>query len=219
MGISTPERTQTSGDRRASSPPGRWRRLGGLLAGVALAAAAVGAQTFAYTRDDRNGPLTWTGDLGEQVAASRISVQAKAVHAARAVETPGLAGEGPKRATTSGIFLVVDLAAQATWEPQRLAAPELLTEDGRRYVATDKVDETLTITQFFVQPAWWVSGVAVFELPVAELAGARIVVHPERGILIEPSAPEVEIDLGLDESTAARLVSEAKDVYTLEKKK
>ncbi|MEV8634440.1 hypothetical protein AB0395_22565 [Streptosporangium sp. NPDC051023] len=220
MGTVAPERTRTPARRRrrAPAPPSRWRKLGGLLAGVALAATAVWAQTFAYTRDDRGAPLTWTGGLGDEVKASRVWVQAKAVHAAKAIETTGTNGK-PQRATTTAIFLVVDLAAQSTWEPQRIVSQEILTQSGRRYSATDRVNETQTIKQFFVQPGWWVSGPAVFELPASELAGARIVVSSAGGAITEPSAPEVEIDLGLDEAAAARLVSEAKDVYPLGNKK
>ena len=220
MGTVAPERagTPVRRRRRAPAPPGRWRKLGGLLAGVVLAATAVWAQTFAYTRENRDAALTWTGSLGDQVKASRVWVQAKAVHAAKAIETTSLNGR-PQRATTSGIFLIVDLAAQATWRPERIYSLEILTESDHRYQATDKVNEILTIKQFFVQPGWWVSGVAVFELPAAELAGARIVVSSVRGAIVEPSLPEVEIDLGLDEAGAARLVSEAKDVYPLGNKK
>ncbi|MEU6743160.1 hypothetical protein [Streptosporangium sandarakinum] len=204
----------------ARKAPGRWRRLGGLLTGAALAAAAVAAQSFAFSRDDHGGPLTWTGGLGETVTASRISVRAEGVHAARAIETgtsPGTSSGTGQRATTKGIFLVVDLAATSTRVPQRIAPPVLLTESGRRYAATDKVNGDLTITGPFVQWGWWVRKPAVFEVPPAELAGARIVVHPQEGngALIEPSAPEVEIDLGLDEAAAARLVSTAKAVHTL----
>ncbi|MEU9834951.1 hypothetical protein AB0D67_25745 [Streptosporangium sp. NPDC048047] len=218
--------------RSGSATPGRWRRLGGLLAGAVLAVAAVAAQSFAFSRDDYSGPLTWTGGPGETVTASRISVRVEGVHAARAIETgasPGTSSStssgssssgsssgAKQRATTKGIFLVVDLAATSVRVPQRIAPPALLTESGRRYSATDKVNGDLTITSPFIQWGWWTRRAAVFEVPPAELAGARIVVHPQEGngALVEPSAPEVEIDLGLDEAAAARLVSTAKDVYT-----
>ncbi|MGV9325838.1 hypothetical protein [Streptosporangium sandarakinum] len=204
----------------APAAPGRWRRLGGLLIGAVLAAAAVAAQSFAFSRDDYSGPLTWTGGPGETVTASRISVRAEGVHAARAIEagtSPGTSSGTGQRATTKGIFLVVDLAATSTRVPQRIAPPVLLTESGRRYAATDKVNGDLTITGPFIQWGWWTRRAAVFEVLPADLAGARIVVHPQEGngALIEPSAPEVEIDLGLDEAAAARLVSTAKDVHTL----
>ncbi|MEU1735346.1 hypothetical protein [Streptosporangium sp. NPDC020145] len=220
MGTVAPERAgaPTRGRRRAPSQPNRWRRPVGLLVGVAFAAAAVWAQTFAYTRDDRGGPLTWTGGVGDEVRASRVWVQARAVHAAKTIEAPGLGGK-TAIAKTTGIFLVVDLAAQATREPQKIVSLEILTADGKRYTSTDRVPETQTIKQFFVQPGWWATGPAVFELPVSELAGARIVVSSVRGFIVEPSLPEVEIDLGLDEAGAARLVSEAKDIYSLGNKK
>ncbi|WP_433250953.1 hypothetical protein ACQPYK_05070 [Streptosporangium sp. CA-135522] len=203
---------------RASAPPSRWRRAGVLAAGAALAAAAVGLQTLGLDRQERSAHLTWTGGVGDEVSASRFSARVKAVHAAKAVQTTDLSGQVGK-ATTSGVFLIAEVAATADRTPQKFAPPVLLTEDGRRYTATDKVEASLTITNPFIQTGWWAESVAVFEVPVAALPGSRIVLTLKNGFIGEALLPEVEVDLGLDEAAAQRLISNAKDVYPLASKK
>ncbi|MDP9863236.1 MULTISPECIES: hypothetical protein [Streptosporangium] len=214
----TPARPEQAAGRRAPAPPSRWRRAGVLSIGVALAAAAVGLQTLGLDRDARTAHLTWTGGVGEEVSASRFSARVKAVHAAKAIEATGLSG-AVERATTSGIFLIAEVGATANREPQKFATPTLLVEDGKRYAATDKVDASKTITNPFIQVGWWAESVAIFEVPVAALPGSRLVLAPKNGFIGEALLPEVEIDLGLDESAAQRLISNAKDVYQLASKK
>ncbi|MEV0419392.1 hypothetical protein [Streptosporangium canum] len=218
MSTVTPARPETAAGRRAPAAPGRWRRAGVLAAGAALAVAAVGLQTTGLDREARTAHLTWTGGVGDQVSASRFSARVKAVHVAKAVESAGLDGK-VEQATTSGVFVIAEVEATANREPQKFGTPALLTGDGRRYAATDKVDASHTITNPFIQVGWWVGGVAVFEVPAAALPGSRLVLAPRNGFIGEALLPEVEIDLGFDEATAGRLISNAKDVYQLASKK
>ncbi|WP_344866884.1 hypothetical protein, partial [Planomonospora alba] len=181
---------------------------------VLLAAAAVALQAAALDAEERSAPLTWTGGLGEEVVASRFSARVKAAYGARTVRTTDETGT-TATATTSGLFVVVELEATAHREPQRLGTPVLLTDDGRRYQATDKVAPSLTITHPYIQPGWWTDGVAVFEVPVGALNGARIVLPLRNGFIGEAYQPEIEVDLDLDEAGTQRLIAEARDVYPL----
>ncbi|MET8336775.1 hypothetical protein [Streptosporangium canum] len=218
MSTVTPARPETASGRRAPAAPGRWHRAGVLAAGAALAVAAVGLQTIGLDREERTAHLTWTGGVGEQVSASRFSARVKAVHVAKAVESTGLDGKVEK-ATTSGVFVIAEVEATANREPQKFGTPALLTGNDRRYAATDKVDAAHTITNPFIQVGWWAGSVAVFEVPAAALPGSRLVLAPRNGFIGEALLPEVEIDLGFDEATAGRLISNAKDVYQLASKK
>ncbi|GAA3134722.1 hypothetical protein [Streptosporangium carneum] len=204
--------------RRAPRQPGRARRAGVLAVGAALAVGAVLLQSAALSSEASSAHLTWTGSVGEEVSASRFSAEVKAIHVAKAVEFTPLSGK-PKKAETSGVFLVAEVAATATRTPQKLAPPVLLGQDGKRYTATDKVDSSLTITNPYIQVGWWAQSVAVFEIPASALAGSRIVLAPQSGFIAEALLPEVEVDLGLDEASAQRLVANAKDVYPLASKK
>lgn len=200
--------------RPASGAPSVARRAGLLAVGLALAAAAMGLQSTGLTPEERTAHLTWTGGVGEEISASRFSARVKTIHVTRAVETTDMTGR-VESADTSGIFLVADVEATAGRRPQKLGRPVLLTETGRRYAATDKIDGSLTITDSDIQVGWWAEGVVVFEIPAAALAGSRIVLAPQNGFIEEALLPEVEIDLGLDGAAAERLISNAKDVYQL----
>ncbi|GAA3443842.1 hypothetical protein [Planomonospora venezuelensis] len=216
MSTVTPERAPAAAPPRPPRPPGRLRRAGALLAGLALAAAAVALQSAAPEPGERGAPLTSTGRVGDEVAASRFTARVEAVHAARSVEIADAAG-AVETATTSGIFVVVEAAATAHREPQKFGRPVLLSGDGKRYTATDKVDSTLDIAYPYVQPGWWTEGVAVFDVPVTALTGSRIVLAPGGGGFIgEAYPPEAEIDLGLDDAGTQRLIAAAKDVHRLE---
>lgn len=206
-------RPGTPARRRTAARPSRWRAAGAVLAGIALAASAVGLQAFGSGIADHDAPLTSAGDIKEEVTGSRISARVKAVHAAKAI-TAMKSGE-QERVTAKGIFIIVEVGATATWEPQQFGPPRLLTDSGRRYVASDRVDPMSTITNPYIQPGWWTEGVTVFEIPPGELPNSRILLAPSSGFIVEPNGPEIEIDLGLDEAAARRLTSTAKDVYEL----
>ncbi|MEU8207007.1 hypothetical protein [Streptosporangium sp. NPDC049046] len=199
---------------RATARPSRWRTAGAVLAGITLAASAVGLQAFGSEAADHDAPLTSTGAFNEEVTGSRISARVKAVYAAKAIATRKASGE-QERVTAKGIFVIVEVGATATWEPQRFGPPRLLTAGGRRYVASDRVDQTLTVTHPYLQPGWWTEGVTVFEIPPGELPDSRILLAPSSGFIVEPNGPQIEIDLGLDETAARQLTFTAKDVYEL----
>jgi hypothetical protein len=205
----------------AQSPPARRSvagRVAGVVIGLALAAAAVFAQTHAMSFEQRNSFLTTKGRLGEAVETSRFTVKVTSVSAARAVDTKDFTGKVIK-VETSNLFLLVKLSVTTPREPMRLSRlgpPVLLTEDGRRYDPTDKVDEGLTVFNKRFQPGFWSSGALVFEVPKEAVPGARLVfIPPVAAIVVDNFAPEAEIDLGLSSDAAARLVSQAEDYHSL----
>lgn len=197
------------------------RRLANLAAGLALMAAAGYAQTFVPPPEQRTAPLTFTGAVGEEVAADRFTVKVHKVVAAHSTDAePRVtrAGTMGRRVRTDGIFLVLDVSVTATRDAFRLGSPRpvLLTADGKRYALTDKVSETLTLMSSWVQPGFWSRGALVFEVPPAALPGARLVLSAPAGALVaDTGRPEAEIDLGLSAESAADLVDRAKDYHRL----
>ncbi|WP_327087845.1 hypothetical protein OIE66_36850 [Nonomuraea sp. NBC_01738] len=187
-------------------------RVGGILAGLALAGAAIAAQVYALTPNEIDAPLTAAGSMGDEVDAWRFSVKADSVTTAKAVQTDA------KTVPAEQFFLVVGLSATSAKEPTNIARPTLLTADGNSYTVTDKVDTSRLITRPFVQPGFWIGGYAVFEVPADALEGARIVLRlPGGGSFVEPYSPEAEIDLGIDEAKAKQLSSSPQDVYSLKR--
>ncbi|MEZ0073028.1 hypothetical protein [Planotetraspora sp. GP83] len=217
--VTHPE-TRTA-QRASKKPPAKknmTRRALGVVIGISLAAAAVYAQTFAMSFEQRNSFLTTRGEPGQVVETNRFTVKVTSVSAAKAVDTKNFSGNVTK-VGTSNLFLLVNVSATTPREPMQLSKlgpPVLLTADGQHYQPTDKVDESLTLFNKWFQPGFWSSGVLVFEVPGEALPGARLVfIPPVSAIVVDNFAPEAEIDLGLSDDTATRLVSQAEEYHSL----
>ncbi|WP_433419615.1 DUF4352 domain-containing protein [Microtetraspora malaysiensis] len=214
----TESREATAGGQKRTRRGGMARRIAGVVAGIAVAAAAVYAHTFTLPYEQRGSALTIKGTAGELVETKLFSAKVTSVVAAHAVETKGTTGQDTE-VETSNLFLVADITATTPKRPMqfgRLQPPVLLTADGRRYKATDKVDESLTLFNKVIQPGLWSRGVLVFEVPEDALPGLRLVlIPPQGGLVVDTFIPEAEIDLGLSEGAAARLVSQAERVHSL----
>ncbi|GII34679.1 DUF4352 domain-containing protein [Planotetraspora mira] len=193
-------------------------RVAAMVAGIALAAAAVWAQSNAMPYEQRGSFLTTKGEIGRPVETNRYTVQVTSVTAAHMVDTRNFSSETVKVATRY-LFLLVNLRATTRSEPMQLSKlgpPELLTADGKRYKPTDKVDESLTFFAKQVQPGLWSAGTLVYEVPAAAIPGVRFVfIPPVAAIVVDNSAPEAEIDLGLTSADAARLISRAEAYHPL----
>ena len=220
MAVAQTESRATHRASRARPPRRRGvgqRIVSGVL-GIALAAAAVYAQqNLAMSFEQRVSFLTYKGRIGETVETKRFTVKVTSVSAARAVDTKDFSNEVTK-VETSNLFLLVDVSATSARDPMRLSKltpPILLTEDGRRYSPTDKVDESLTLFNRWIQPGFWSSGVLVFEVPKDAVPGARLVFIPPNGMIVDTFAPEAEVDLGLTSAAASRLISQAEEYHSL----
>ncbi|MEV4802920.1 hypothetical protein AB0K18_23170 [Nonomuraea sp. NPDC049421] len=211
-------------DQRSEAVPGRQSRRGGrrrgrgsgvagVAAGLVMLLAAVGLQTKALG-GTVNDPLSYTGGKGEVVDAQRFSVRLDSFTTARKIQL-----SDTETIETGNVFLVVRASAKSSMKPYHLGQPDLLTPDGVRFAATDRVDRQKTLANVWVQPDIWVSGPFFFEVPAGALPGARVVfkLPPQAGAQ-EPYRPEVEIDLGLDEAAARKLADSPQDVYSIVKK-
>ncbi|MCT9934764.1 DUF4352 domain-containing protein [Planotetraspora sp. A-T 1434] len=194
------------------------RRAAGAVAGLALASAAIYAQTCAMPFEQRNSFLTTKGNLGQAIETNQFTVKVTSVSAAKAVDTKDFSGDVTK-VGTSNLFLLTNVSATAPREPVQLSTigpPVLLTADGKRYQPTDKVDQSLTLFNKWFQPGFWSSGVLVFEVPREALPGARLVFIPSvSAIVVDNFAPEAEIDLGLSDDATTRLISRAEEYHSL----
>ncbi|MEV0196598.1 hypothetical protein [Nonomuraea sp. NPDC050691] len=198
--------------RPTGSGRGGSRVLNALL-GLLLAGGAVGLQTLALSENDTGAPLTYTGAKGQDVDARRFHVRLDSFTAAKAIQASSV-----KTVETDNLFLVVNASAKSSLKPYHLGQPTLLTEDGHRFAATDRVEATATLAATWMQPDIWVSGRFFFEVPASALPGAKVVFGLPPSALVEPYQPEVEIDLGLDEKAARDLAAKPQDVYSIVKK-
>jgi hypothetical protein len=151
--------------RRAGRGPGIGTRLLSGAVGLVLLSGAVWLQTLHMTDDEIDGRITYTGAKGEVVDARRFSLRLDSFLAARSIQS------GSQTIGTDNLFLVVNVTAKSSLKPYHLGQPELLTADGKRFDATDRVNNDLTMAMSWVQPDIWKSGRFFFEVPSSELAG------------------------------------------------
>ncbi|MEU8251289.1 hypothetical protein [Nonomuraea sp. NPDC048916] len=191
---------------------GRASRLLNGIVGLLLVGGAIGLQTLRLSENDYTAPLTYVGDKGEDVDAGRFTIRLNSFAAAKAIRSSS------ETIATDHLFLVVNVSAKSSLKPYHLGQPALLTGDGRRFAATDRVDSGSTLAATWVQPDIWVTGSFFFEVPAPVLPGARVVFGLPPSVVVEPYRPEVEVDLGLDEAAARKLAAAPQDVYSIVKK-
>ncbi|TDC83602.1 hypothetical protein E1292_49830 [Nonomuraea deserti] len=199
--------------RRAGRRPANSSRLLSAVAGLALAGAAVLLQTMYLDEGEQSLPLTYVGDKGEDVDAKRFTVRVDSYLTAKSITSVT-----DKTIGTDHLFLVVNASAKSSLKPYKLGQPVLMTEDGKKFSATDRVDSSQTLSNVWVQPDIWVSGRYFFEVPASALPGARVVFGMPQAFIVESYQPEVEVDLGLDEEAARKLAASPQDVYSMAKK-
>ncbi|MEO3797082.1 hypothetical protein ABGB14_43365 [Nonomuraea sp. B10E15] len=199
--------------RRAGRRPAGTSRLLSALVGLALAGAAIMLQTAYLDEGELNLPLTYVGDKGEDVDAKRFTVRVDSYVSAKSIQN-----DSNETIGTDHLFLVVNASAKSSLKPYKLGQPVLMTEDGKKFSATDRVDSSQTLSNVWVQPDIWVSGRYFFEVPASALPGARVVFAMPQTFIVESYQPEVEVDLGLDEAAARKLAASPQDVFSTAKK-
>ncbi|MFC5822617.1 hypothetical protein [Nonomuraea insulae] len=203
---SPPRRSRRAGRRRSTGS-----RLLSVVVGLVLLGGAVWLQTLRLGEGGLNSPLTYTGVKGEEVDARRFTLKLDSFSTARSIQNY------TTTIGTDNLFLIVNATAKSSLKPYHLGPPVLLTEDGKRFDATDRVDNAVVMSNVWVQPDIWVSGRFVFEVPASALPGARVVFRLPPSFLVESYQPEVEIDLGLDEAAARKLADSPQAVYSVKK--
>ncbi|MFI7134926.1 hypothetical protein ACIBQ1_55330 [Nonomuraea sp. NPDC050153] len=198
--------------RRAGRGQGIGARLLSVIVGLVLLGGAVWLQTLHMTEGEISDPLTYTGAKGEIVDARRFSLRLDSIVAAKSIQS------SMTTIGTDGVFLIVNVSARSSLKPYHLAQPVLLTADGKRFDATDRVNNDLTMAMSWMQPDIWRSGRFFFEVPPSALPGAHVEFGLNEGFVVEPYQPEVEVDLGLDDEGARKLVASPQDVYSTDKK-
>jgi len=161
---------------------------------VALALVAVLSAT---APDLTVPPRQWVPlAVGEPGTLRDFTLQVTEVRQASAVDVRG------EPLTTTAVFVVVGVEADVLRAPVSFTSVALQTRSGDRY---DPRAEWVTARLPLTQPGFTVRGTWVFEVPVARLAGARLLVENDprefdgydRGL---------RIDLGLTAAAPAETV-------------
>ena len=210
--IATPEAAHVPHVHHARPRGGGVTRLLGVVLGLALAGGAVWVQSIALDSTAMGAPLTYVGRVGGEVDGGRFSMKVTSVETAALIETP----ERPVE--TDQLFLIIGASGTVPAEPLKLPPPTLLTADGLKFRATDRIPATTTLANRWLQPGFWNDGLFIFEIPPSALPGARVIFEiPTSALYGDPVMPEIEIDLGLTKSAVDQLTSTPQDVYSLKK--
>ncbi|MFI6321883.1 hypothetical protein ACIBG8_30415 [Nonomuraea sp. NPDC050556] len=156
-----------------------------VLAGVALVVAIGVAQRLIPDADRIYQPIASHGGMKEDVAAPPYTLRVDGVELGRTLTV------GEERKTTQGVWVVLRMTGTATQEAVRIGDATLVTRDGTRYGASDRL---LGFDFAQLEPGIPRSGSLAFELPWASAEGA--VLHVDQGVM-GALGPAVDIDLAV----------------------
>jgi hypothetical protein len=200
------------------------RPVAGVVIGLAFAIAAIWAKVHSPDDYDRRyAPLAVNGHVGSPVTAGGFMVKVERVTTARSVRS----GRG-ETVRPDGIFVVITASACSRRAPLSLSTAMLRTRNGREFRqsvkgATTPVGGTLDAVQ--LGPGLWHRGVFVFEIPPSQLAGSTFVLSDRPANEKDPPqgfpafgfelTAQANISLGIDDTRARRLVTEAPEGVTV----
>lgn len=137
------------------------------------------------------GPFVTSGDVGERIEVPPVSVVVHGVRAGTLLVDFG-ADDG---LTTDGVWIAVDVTAEALSEPSNIGEFALRDERGRSYRQSNRVSNDMVGRAF--DPGISERGDVVFELPRDALDGLVLVVSPDAPGRVAPrAAAEVALTIG-----------------------
>lgn len=150
-------------------------RIGGVAAVLLTAAILYGMQRTTPLYSEITSPVPVRGMQGERVDTSAFAVGIAAVHLARTVTVEAFGQD--RRYATSGVWVIVEAAAEAKRESLSLASADWLGPDGVRYRASQRFSNmpgmpgTERLEPGIPRPM-----LMAFEVPESQLAGATLLI-------------------------------------------
>jgi hypothetical protein len=144
----------------------RKSRLGGILIGVALLAAAYGVSATIPSSELVEAPFGTRGAIGDRIVSQHLVATVHDVFLADEVELDSWGG------TTNGVWLVIDATLEATVEREGVDVE--LYVDGVQYPSSSRADSS-TVDGSVVDPGFPLTGPILIELPadIASQPGAH----------------------------------------------
>ena len=184
--------------------------VSGLVTAVLLAAAMWLYGSKPRLEAGMQNPITNHGRIGA-VAGNRVfSVKVGRADVASAVAKRDILRNATAM-PTSGIFVIVYLEIRSNQKPFQPGHVRLATRGGLSYDESGR--PAIYTSHGDYQPMLWGQASYVFEIPKDRLAGARLIVG-ESAPMNQLSA-EADIDLGIDNGRAARLLAHPPGDYIL----
>ncbi|MDH2425715.1 hypothetical protein [Sphaerisporangium sp. TRM90804] len=190
------------------------RTLVAAAVAAALFAANVAVQRATPSPDQRYAPIASRGGTGHQVDTTTFQLRVDRVQPARTIRMTDPYGLVREPRSTPGIWVVVSATVAATTETFQAQGARLRTRAGLEYEASSVLD---TLDKVTLQPGIPVYGPLLFEIPARDLAGAVLSVtrHADGAGGLDVLGPAVEVDLGLSDAYASRLLKEMPSSLTV----
>jgi hypothetical protein len=146
------------------------------LAAVAFAAVVLyGLQHTTPGYGEITSPIPVAGKLGQRVDASAFAIGIAKVHLARVVTTKNIGR--PLTFTTSGVWLLVEGAAEAKSESLTLTSAEWLGPNGVRYALSQRLSATPgMLPSQRLEPGLPRPVLMVFEIPESQVSGGTLLI-------------------------------------------
>lgn len=146
------------------------------LAGVALAAVVLyGMQHTTPGYGEITSPRPVAGKLGHRVEARAFTIGVAKVQLARTITTRGMARN--QTFTTSGVWAVVEGAAEARTESLSLLSAEWLGPNGVRYAMSQRLPSLPgLLSGQRLEPGLLAPVLMVFEVPESQVAGGTLLI-------------------------------------------
>lgn len=147
---------------------------------TALALLFAAAVLYAMQRtrplySDITSPIVTSGGMNERLETSAFAFSLDSVRVARALNVETFGASKPY--TSSGVWIVAQGEAEATFETLALASGEWQSREGIRYILTDRLPPTIGMMSGDVyQPGLPRRVLLVFEAPQEAVAGGSVVV-------------------------------------------
>ncbi|KRD76843.1 hypothetical protein [Lysobacter sp. Root983] len=193
----------------------RWRWRDALWIALALV-AVVALRKGQSDYEQRDAPLLQSAPAARAVGRN-FAVEVGRLKVAHAYLLKGDYGDSEDRTLRSpGVWLSVLAKVEALQRPGYLTA-QLRTRDGLVYVASNKERPKLkgfNLSERELAPGLAEEGAWFFELPPEQIEGAHLQLYWGNGLPVGGDSL-VDVDLGLDKTTAGKLIADAKPVLDL----
>jgi len=189
------------------------RAVAATVATLALLVAAMWIKDQELPLQARaSAPLGPTGEVGETVGNRIFQLRVDRYEVARSLQgSRGTLGGRDEKIVTNQLFLIVYARVWSHEKPLSTSKPRIVTADGLSYLESSRLSASVGSLFRSYQPQLWYTTVIPFELPKNALEGAHLVVDDRGVINLLPA--KVEIDLGIDKATAAKLRARPKDSF------
>jgi hypothetical protein len=185
------------------------RILSSVVAAGLMAAAMWLHDFLPHTEDTMLNPISGHGRIGAVVANRVFSVRVDRVDVAAALVKHDIT-----RTITMpslGVFVIVQLRIKSNLKPYTPGHVRLATRGGLSYAESGRTEIIGNYATY--QPMVWGPASYVFEIPKNRLAGARLMLG--ESALLDQLSAEADVDLGIDDAKAARLLARAPRDYVL----